>query len=59
MRLIYKLYENPSLFQFRYEPGGWVSRRLDARAVHFQKPYMGEAPFLQVLLNIKVERLDG
>ena len=31
----------------------------DARAVHFQKPYMGEAPFLQVLLNIKVERLDG
>jgi hypothetical protein len=31
----------------------------DARAVHFQKPYMGELPFMQVLLNIKVERLDG
>jgi hypothetical protein len=31
----------------------------DARAVHFQKPYMGEVPFIQVLLNIKVERIDG
>jgi hypothetical protein len=31
----------------------------DARAVHFQKPYMGEVPFMQVLLNIKVERIDG
>ena len=35
----------------------------DARAVHFQKPYPGdplrEDPFVQVLLNIKVERIDG
>jgi hypothetical protein len=35
----------------------------DARAVHFQKPYPGDslvdAPFVQVLLNIKVERLNG
>lgn len=31
----------------------------DARAVHFQKPYMGEEPFMQVLLNIKVEKLNG
>ena len=35
----------------------------DARAVHFQKPYLGDslvdAPFVQVLLNIKVERLNG
>ena len=35
----------------------------DARAVHFQKPYTGdplrEDPFVQVLLNIKVERIDG
>ena len=35
----------------------------DARAVHFQKPYPGDsledAPFVQVLLNIKVERIDG
>ena len=31
----------------------------DARAVHFQKPYMGEVPFMQVLLNIKVEKLNG
>ncbi len=31
----------------------------DARAVHFQKPYMGKVPFMQVLLNIKVEKLNG
>lgn len=35
----------------------------DARAVHFQKPYPGDLlrddPFVQVLLNIKVERIDG
>ena len=35
----------------------------DARAVHFQKPYPGDPlrddPFVQVLLNIKVERIDG
>ena len=31
----------------------------DARAVHFQKTYMGDAPFMQVLLNIKVERHNG
>ncbi len=31
----------------------------DARAVHFQKPYMGDVPFMQVLLNIKVERING
>lgn len=31
----------------------------DARAVHFQKPYLGEEPFMQVLLNIKVEKLNG
>jgi hypothetical protein len=31
----------------------------DASAVHFQKPYTGEVPFMQVLLNIKVERLNG
>lgn len=30
----------------------------DARAVHFQKPYQGDRPFLQVLLNVKVERVD-
>ena len=31
----------------------------DARAVHFQKPYMGDKPFMQVLLNIKVEKIHG
>jgi hypothetical protein len=31
----------------------------DARAVHFQKPYAGDVPFMQILLNIKVERLNG
>ena len=31
----------------------------DARGVHFQKPYIGEEPFMQVLLNIKVEKLNG
>jgi len=31
----------------------------DSRAVHFQKPYNGDTPFLQVLLNVKVERING
>lgn len=31
----------------------------DARAVHFQKTYMGEEPFMQVLLNIQVEKING
>ena len=40
-----------------------VSVAFDARAVHFQKPYTGDPlmddSFVQVLLNIKVERIDG
>lgn len=31
----------------------------DSRAVHFQKPYHGDTPFMQVLLNVKVERVNG
>lgn len=31
----------------------------DARAVHFQRPYVGPGQFAQALLNIRVERIDG
>jgi len=41
------------------EPHRGLLVAFDARAVHFQKPYMGEEPFMQVLLNIKVDKLNG
>ena len=50
-------WENHAKFWIRPHRGLLVA--FDARAVHFQKPYTGEVPFMQVLLNIKVERLNG
>lgn len=50
-------WETPSKFWIAPHRGLLIA--FDARAVHFQKPYHGEAPFLQVLLNIKVERING
>ena len=45
--------------KFWIKPHRGLLVAFDARAVHFQKPYMGDVPFMQVLLNIKVARLDG
>ena len=50
-------WENHAKYWIRPHRGLLVA--FDARAVHFQKPYTGEVPFMQVLLNIKVERLNG
>jgi len=50
-------WENHAKFWIRPHRGLLVA--FDARAVHFQKPYTGEVPFMQVLFNIKVERLNG
>jgi hypothetical protein len=45
--------------KFWIKPHRGLLVAFDARAVHFQKPYQGDAPFMQVLLNIKVERTHG
>ncbi|MFM7008303.1 MAG: hypothetical protein ACKO0Z_03100 [Betaproteobacteria bacterium] len=45
--------------KFWIKPHRGLLVAFDARAVHFQKPYMGNVPFMQVLLNMKVERIDG
>jgi hypothetical protein len=49
--------------KFWIKPHRGLLVAFDARAVHFQKPYPGdllrEDPFVQVLLNIKVERING
>ena len=45
--------------KFWIKPHRGLLVAFDARAVHFQKPYMGDVPFMQVLLNIKVARHDG
>ena len=50
-------WENHAKYWIRPHRGLLVA--FDARAVHFQKPYTGEVPFMQLLLNIKVERLNG
>ena len=50
-------WENHAKFWIRPHRGLLVA--FDARAVHFQKPFTGEVPFMQVLFNIKVERLNG
>lgn len=45
--------------KFWIKPHRGLLVAFDARAVHFQKPYQGDKPFMQVLLNIKVERTHG
>lgn len=45
--------------KFWIKPHRGLLVAFDARAVHFQKPYQGDTPFMQVLLNIKVERTHG
>jgi len=48
-----------SFAKFWIKPHRGLLVAFDARAVHFQKPYQGDVPFMQVLLNIKVERIHG
>ena len=45
--------------KFWIKPHRGLLVAFDARTVHFQKPYDGEQPFMNILLNIKVERLNG
>ncbi len=45
--------------KFWIKPHRGLLVAFDARAVHFQKPYQGDTPFMQVLLNIKVARTHG
>lgn len=48
-----------SASKFWIKPHRGLLIAFDARAVHFQKPYDGEQPFMNILLNIKVERING
>jgi hypothetical protein len=48
-------WEFPSKFWIQPHRGLLIA--FDARAIHFQKPYFGEQPFMNILFNIKVERI--
>jgi hypothetical protein len=43
--------------KFWVKPHRGLLIAFDARAVHFQKPYLGDKPFMQILFNIKVETI--
>jgi hypothetical protein len=45
--------------KFWIKPHRGLLIAFDARAVHFQKPYTGEVPFMQILINISVENANG
>jgi len=50
-------WESPANFWIKPHRGLLIA--YDARAVHFQKPYVGEQPFMNILINIKVGRING
>ncbi len=48
-------WESPSKFWIKPHRGLLIA--FDARAIHFQKPYFGGQPFMNILFNIKLERI--
>jgi hypothetical protein len=45
--------------KFWIKPHRGLLVAFDSRAIHFQKPYVGEQPFMNILFNIKVDRING